>query len=180
MEEERRLCYVGMTRARAKLFMTSANRRRVFGEYRGTEPSRFLDELPPGLVRAAETGGSSFQSSFLRGGAYDSYGRRRFDSDSGPAWARGGGRGGEGDGRGPRGGSGAVKNGGNEPPPPFAYEDEDQSGGLRLGLRVRHAQFGVGTILGMDGEGDDLKLMVRFTSVGTKRLMAKFARLEKA
>jgi DNA helicase-2/ATP-dependent DNA helicase PcrA len=178
LEEERRLCYVGMTRARQKLFLTSANRRRVFGEYRGTEPSRFLDEIPPALVRAADTGGSSFQTSFFRGGAYDSYGRRRFDDDGGPAWARGG-RGGDAAGRSPRGGSG-VRDGEPTTPPPFAYEDEDQSGGLRLGLRVRHAQFGVGTILGMEGDGDELKVTVRFTSVGTKRLLAKFARLEKA
>ena len=69
----------------------------------------------------------------------------------------------------------------DDAPPPFAYEDEDQShGGLRLGLRVRHAQFGVGTILGMEGDGEDLKLMVRFTSVGTKRLLAKYAKLERA
>ncbi len=179
LEEERRLCYVGMTRARQKLFLTSANRRRVFGEYRGTEPSRFLDEIPPALTRAADTGGSAYQSSFFGGGARDSYGRRRFDDDGGPAWARGG-RGNEGYGRSPRGGSGGVRDSQVDTPPPFAYEDEDQSGGLRLGQRVRHAQFGVGTILGMEGDGDDLKLMVRFASVGTKRLLAKFARLEKA
>ena len=46
LEEERRLCYVGMTRARRQLFLTSAGRRRVFGEYRATEPSRFLSEIP--------------------------------------------------------------------------------------------------------------------------------------
>ena len=50
LEEERRLCYVGMTRAQSQLVLTSAARRRVFGEYRSTEPSRFLDEIPPELV----------------------------------------------------------------------------------------------------------------------------------
>jgi DNA helicase-2/ATP-dependent DNA helicase PcrA len=158
MEEERRLCYVGMTRARQKLILTSAGRRRVFGEYRSTEPSRFLDEVPSALVSRYDFSGVSHQSSLFRGGASsDGYGRRQ----PGP-YDRSG-----------RPGFGA--------PPPFMYEDEDQSSsGLHLGMRVRHAQFGVGTILGMEGDGEELKLAVRFTTVGTKRLMAKFAKLEKA
>ena len=54
LEEERRLCYVGMTRAKSRLVLTSASRRRVFGEYQATEPSRFLDELPTDLVEDVE------------------------------------------------------------------------------------------------------------------------------
>ena len=50
LEEERRLCYVGITRARTRLVLTSAARRRVFGDYQGTQPSRFLDEIPSDLV----------------------------------------------------------------------------------------------------------------------------------
>ena len=50
IEEERRLCYVGMTRAQSNLVLTSASRRRVFGEYQSTQPSRFLDEIPAELV----------------------------------------------------------------------------------------------------------------------------------
>ena len=52
LEEERRLCYVGITRARKQLVLTSAARRRVFGEYQNTEPSRFIDEIPADLDRA--------------------------------------------------------------------------------------------------------------------------------
>ncbi|MGE3469428.1 MAG: ATP-dependent helicase [Vicinamibacterales bacterium] len=55
LEEERRLCYVGITRARRELYLTSAVRRRVFGEYQTTEPSRFLDEIPPDLLRTEES-----------------------------------------------------------------------------------------------------------------------------
>jgi DNA helicase II / ATP-dependent DNA helicase PcrA len=55
LEEERRLCYVGITRARRELYLTSAMRRRVFGEYQSTEPSRFLDEIPPQLLRHEES-----------------------------------------------------------------------------------------------------------------------------
>jgi DNA helicase-2/ATP-dependent DNA helicase PcrA len=60
-------------------------------------------------------------------------------------------------------------------------EDEDQSpGGLRPGTKVRHAQFGVGTVLSVEGSQDTLKVLVRFASVGQKKLMARFARLEPA
>ena len=54
LEEERRLCYVGMTRAERRLVLTSAARRRLFGEYQSTEPSRFLFEIPHELVRVIE------------------------------------------------------------------------------------------------------------------------------
>jgi DNA helicase-2/ATP-dependent DNA helicase PcrA len=47
LEEERRLCYVCLTRARERLILTGAARRRIFGEYQSTSPSRFLDEVPP-------------------------------------------------------------------------------------------------------------------------------------
>ena len=60
LEEERRLCYVGMTRAQSQLVLTSAARRRVFGEYRSTEPSRFLAEIPPELVETVP--GAHFQA----------------------------------------------------------------------------------------------------------------------
>src|SRR5215210_8557345 len=68
LEEERRLCYVGMTRARSQLILTSAARRRVFGEYQATNPSRFLDEVPAELVeRINPTYASSYQSAFNHG-----------------------------------------------------------------------------------------------------------------
>jgi DNA helicase-2/ATP-dependent DNA helicase PcrA len=69
-----------------------------------------------------------------------------------------------------------------EPAPAYRYEDEDQSavGGFTIGMRVRHAQFGVGTVQAVEPGGDDLKVTVRFASVGTKKLMARFARLTRA
>jgi DNA helicase-2/ATP-dependent DNA helicase PcrA len=64
----------------------------------------------------------------------------------------------------------------------YAYEDEDQSRipNLRPGTRVRHAQFGVGTIVSFEALDDDAKLVVRFAAVGLKTLRAKYARLEPA
>jgi len=169
LEEERRLCYVGMTRAQRKLILTSAGRRRVFGEYRAAEPSRFLDEIPEHLVQR-----------------YDFVGYRAYDSSNGrSSWGSGdrsvaGARGGPfGGGRG-RPSSGAPS---GTLARTHAPEDEDQSqhtSGLRVGMRVRHPQFGIGTVLGIEDHADDLKVTVRFTVVGVKRLLAKYARLEGA
>ncbi len=155
LAEERRLCYVGITRARAQLVVTGAARRRVFGEYQPMEPSRFLDELPQQLIERIEPAypTSSYQSSF--GG--------RFSGSSRP-------------GRSPSKFGSSTREA-----PAYSYEDEDQSLpiGLKLGARVRHPQFGVGTILSVEDLADDVKLVVRF-SVGPKTLRAKYAKLEPA
>jgi len=152
LDEERRLCYVGMTRARTQLVLTGAARRRVFGEYQSMEPSRFMDEVPPQLVERVEPifSTSSYQSSF--GGSFgrsSSYGRP------------------------------STRLGRTREEPGYSYEDEDQSSllGLRLGAKVRHPQFGVGTILSVEELADDVKLVVRF-GVGPKTLRAKYAKLE--
>jgi DNA helicase-2/ATP-dependent DNA helicase PcrA len=152
LEEERRLCYVGMTRARSKLVLTGAARRRIFGEYQNSEPSRFIDEVPSPLVeRIAPSftppGERAYQSNFYEFRT-NPYARRR-----------------------PR-----------EPEPVYAYEDEDQSTGLNLrpGMRVRHPQFGVGSVISIEPLSDDTKLVVRFAAVGQKTLRAKYARLEPA
>ncbi|MEO5894661.1 MAG: UvrD-helicase domain-containing protein [Vicinamibacterales bacterium] len=160
IEEERRLCYVGMTRAERKLVITGAARRRVFGEYQATEPSRFLDEIPAELIdRVAPTFTSSYQGSFSH---------QHYDFKTNPY-----GRGGRG-----RGGSRSSET----PSPTYAYESEDQSAGgaVRVGMRVRHAQFGVGTIMALEEHNDDVKVTVRFNTVGVKKLLSKYAKLEPA
>lgn len=175
LEEERRLCYVGMTRAEDRLFLTAAARRRVFGEYQQTATSRFLGEIPADLIErhdAVDTAnaGARFGSSQGAGSSYRSgYGSRQPAS-----W-----------------GSRAPAYPTRKPPArpapesqatPWRQEDEDQSGGvaLRPGMKVRHPTFGVGTVLSVEGRDDDAKLTVRFASVGQKRLVARFARLEPA
>ena len=153
LEEERRLCYVGMTRARQRLVLTGAARRRIFGEYQASEPSRFIDELPATLVDRIAP---SFSSSSTYQGSFphyefrtNPYGRGRRVKEAGPA---------------------------------YAYEDEDQTTGmtLRPGMRVRHPQFGVGSVISVEALDDDTKLVVRFAAVGQKTLRAKYARLEPA
>jgi DNA helicase-2/ATP-dependent DNA helicase PcrA len=164
LEEERRLCYVGMTRARQRLVLTGAARRRVFGEYQSSEASRFIDEVPAELVDREEP----FFSSSFSSASY----QRRFGGD---AFRRATSRSARNSS--PEGGGRA-----RETEPAYAWEDEDQSTGttLRPGMRVRHPQFGVGSVVSVEPMDDDLKLVVRFAAVGQKRLRAKYARLEPA
>jgi DNA helicase-2/ATP-dependent DNA helicase PcrA len=168
LEEERRLCYVGMTRARTRLVLTGAARRRVFGEYQASNPSQFIDEVPSELIdriepRPSPQGSRAYQSSFyaFRTNPY-SRGRRVND------------------GRGQSAGSHSRANG--ESPYDYKYEDEDQSTGmtLRPGMRVRHPLFGVGSVISIEPVTNDIKLVVRFAAVGQKTLHARYARLEPA
>jgi DNA helicase-2/ATP-dependent DNA helicase PcrA len=122
----------------------------VFGDYQSTDPSRFIDEIPAELIEELPSSFVTPQSSFsnFRSGPYN------------------------------RGGSyrGRVR----EEQPTYDYTSEDQSlpEGLRPGLQVRHARFGLGTIVAVEPLSDDTKLVVRFSSVGQKTLRAKFAKLE--
>jgi len=156
LEEERRLCYVGMTRAESRLILTGAARRRVFGEYQSSPPSRFLDEIPAELVDRIEmtSGSSRYQ---------DGFSHAHYEFRTNPYGRKG---------RGSRF---------REEPSSYAYEEEDQSTPtVRPGMRVRHAQFGIGTVLAVEEHNDDLKITVRFSTVGQKKLLAKFAKLEPA
>ena len=155
LEEERRLCYVGMTRAQTQLVLTSAARRRVFGEYHATDVSRFLDEIPPELIERVAPAYTSAQQSAFTHSHYEfrtnPYGRR--------------------------GRSGRVR----ETGPEYDYASEDQSpAGVRPGMRVRHAQFGIGSVIAVEEHSDDTKITVRFNTVGVKKLMSRYARLEPA
>jgi len=154
VEEERRICYVCITRARERLILTGAARRRVFGEYQATVASRFLDEIPAELMERVEPVAPAprWQQSYELRNPY----------------ARSG----------PRLRPGTAK----EAPAAFAaYEQEDQSeSGVRTGMRVRHGRFGLGTVVGIEDQGDDFKVTVKFNAGGTKKLMAKFAGLEPA
>ncbi len=175
IEEERRLCYVGMTRAQRQLVLTGSARRRVFGEYQSSDPSRFLGEIPPDLVEQRAPGFGGWGSARTSASAHAPRFPSRWRS-SGREVPGGGG--GPAEGRADRSRREAAR----EEAPAYRYEDEDQStpSGLRQGTRVRHAQFGVGTVIGVEPAGDDTKVTVRFATAGTKKLMARFARLTPA
>ena len=153
IEEERRLCYVCLTRAQKRLILTGAARRRIYGDYQASQPSRFLDEIPDTLVDRVEPQPSAPRWEH-RYELRNPYARR---SGAGHTRVR------------------------DAATPGFRYEDEDQSAGtVRAGMRVRHRQFGVGTVVTVEDQGDDVKVTVRFAAVGTKKLMARYAGLEPA
>ena len=161
LEEERRLAYVGITRARERLYVCSAWSRSIFGSTQYNPPSRFLDEIPGELI--VEVGGKT------RG------------QGSATGWRTGSGRGTSGDDT-----NGRVFGGRErlyehaarpaaEPPPTTGAENL----GLRAGDDVRHDKWGDGVILEITGAGDKAEALVRFPSVGEKRLLLSWAPLEK-
>jgi DNA helicase-2/ATP-dependent DNA helicase PcrA len=130
--------------------LSGAARRRIFGEYQSSEPSRFIDEIPDALIERTAPAFSSYQRGFS---GYDA----RPGSSA----------------RGHR-----VRE--PEPTYSYEDEDQRTGMALRQGMRVRHPHFGVGSIVSVEPLEDDTKLVVRFNTVGQKTLRAKFARLEPA
>jgi len=149
LEEERRLCYVAITRAQQRLVLTSAARRRVFGEYQSTEPSRFIEEIPKALLEEVPSG---LFTAPLRSSPYRSLPYPRAGGYRGRAR--------------------------EEREYSYADEDQSATAGLRPGARVRHPQFGIGVVLSVEQLEDDVKLIVRFTDLGQKTLRARYAKLE--
>jgi DNA helicase-2/ATP-dependent DNA helicase PcrA len=160
LEEERRLCYVGMTRAQNRLVLAWARTRRSFAReaYEPSRPSRFLREVPPQLVESLSSTMVGSKPRTMWENAVNSVaGAERFLKERGRtprAMARGTG----------------LKLGA----PPRT------SGRWKLGSRVRHPKFGLGTVLECEGEGEDTKLTVSFPGYGKIKLVERYALLEKA
>ncbi|ALN15494.1 DNA helicase PcrA [Acidipropionibacterium acidipropionici] len=158
LAEERRLAYVGLTRARKRLLLSRAVVRTMWGKPQYNPPSRFIDEIPARLVtweRLAEASpGWDWKSQERSGSARQSL------SDDGPSFGQGSGRA-FGSGRGPS----------HAPKSPVLS--------LAPGDKVLHTTFGLGTVLATRGSGPNTNVDVDFGSVGTKRLALKFAPLEK-
>jgi DNA helicase-2/ATP-dependent DNA helicase PcrA len=209
VEEERRLCYVGMTRAMDQLALTRAVYRRRYGTDmpEATVPSRFLEEIPSQLVEEVGTGkvrvGRTFVSDQTGGSGFGS-------RNAGPGSAR------------------ARTRMSEQHGHHYAYEDEDQSAswrekpapsktsstpkynsidniaeffssrgkkfsvprvpveeakgrrGFRPGQKVKHPKYGEGTVFQREGEGEEAKITVQFPRFGLKKLVEKYAQLEKA
>ncbi len=181
LEEERRLLYVGMTRARERLYLTCCRRRRIAGRYQDQMESPFLRELPDNLLeihhspdlymyeRASDRGAQGIYSFFNqapRGGAGPvppsvpppSYARPPVPSRPQPA---------------PQA---------SQRPPAGRVTVPDESTvprrPLKRGSRVRHPTLGPGVVLEMEGQGEDMRLTVFFERAGKRKLVAKFANLE--
>ncbi len=154
MEEERRLCYVGMTRARERLYLLNARRRYLFGQEQSNQPSRFLKDIPRELIEDG-SGESSFSR---RGVAVQSDSGNRFPPTEHILAAV----------------TSVIDDIEIVPEPP------DEHDGVFIGMKVRHARFGVGSIRKIEGTGEAQKVIVWFNSTGPKKLMLRFAGLERA
>ncbi len=131
VEEERRLCYVAITRAKKRAYLLSANQRLIFGELWRNEPSRFLDELPPEHIEKAT------------------------QTINMPTWMP------------------------SKPSTTFTTSSASTSHfNYTIGESVHHAQWGQGFVQKVDGEGEKMLLVVTFAT-GTKKLLAKYAPLQK-
>ncbi len=162
IEEERRLAYVGMTRARKKLWLTHAKMRRVWGQEQMNLPSRFIKEIPKELIQFTTAVTSPTPSRFAN--AYGSFGQTSSGS---------------------YGASYQAKQSMNVEDEPQYFSDDEysqvptSSSGYSKGQRVRHPTFGVGSIFSLEGSGADLKISVLFQDQTIKKFVAKYARLEK-
>ena len=183
IEEERRLCYVGVTRAKENLYLTCSKMRTMFGSTSCNAPSRFLEEIPSDLLDGYEDsfGTSKIKKNLFEDSKYSwSYGNSNNSSsiktynikdtiDKGVAAASNifGKQASFG-----RTAESFLSNLGNKG---TTEVDLSQYG---EGVRVMHKKFGEGTITKTEPEGEDLKVDINFDKVGHKRLMAKFANLE--
>src|SRR6266702_5923509 len=169
IEEERRLVYVGMTRARQSLTLTRAVYRRIFGneqQLRASLPSRFLAEIPSELVDT------------VRGSTADIGETRRYEPDPEYSYSpeeflrrvRGGPKQAEAAPR-PQAGQNSFRR-------PAAKRGGEAN--HMLGRTVRHPSFGVGTIVGVEGDDEDRRVSVSFPGRGTKKFIERYAQLEQA
>ena len=180
LEEERRLCYVGITRAKENLFLTNSKQRTTFGSTTHNPPSRFLQEIPKDLLDGYEEIAQeniSKESNYFGDSGYTwSYGNKNNENIKTykvqePQYAE----------------SASKANTG------FAFKTAESFlnnlnkkveakkidlSGYQAGIRVYHKKFGEGTINYVEEEGNDLKVDINFDKVGHKRLMARFAGLE--
>ena len=172
MEEERRLCYVAMTRAKEKLYLTCAQQRMLFGRTSNNRPSRFVEEIPQELLE--RTGRANRWDSDSWGGGIPSrdsgYGGYDRPAPAGQsAQGRSAGTAGYG------GGFVRAMNGSGQKPAGRPAPAPAPAASFKKGDTVRHKAFGKGVILSIQKMGGDALLEIAFDQVGTKRLMMKSA-----
>ncbi|MCB8923926.1 MAG: UvrD-helicase domain-containing protein [Ardenticatenaceae bacterium] len=170
LDEERRLFYVGITRAKDRLYLSHAFRRTVWGQSDASTPSRFLREIPDDLLAGANTKARRQQTK-TRASSWN-WSANTTSQRTAPA---------------PRATpprpAAHSNRGGYSLPTPNTYDDPEPSRPttpqFRSGQRVRHAKFGEGTVIQSKLTGNDEEVHVAFAGEGVKRLAASFAKLEK-
>ncbi|MDP9267769.1 MAG: UvrD-helicase domain-containing protein [Acidobacteriota bacterium] len=206
MEEERRLCYVGMTRAMNALVLTRARYRRRYGTDlpEASVPSRFLEEIPPQLIedlgsptrarrqteaRPYAAGADDFDfggGDYAKGDDFDQrVGYARAAQRKKQGLTRSGSSGG---GKGSSPAYNSMDNiaeffasrGKKFTRPKTDIPEQTGKRGFKPGQRVRHPKYGEGIVYKREGDGEDAKITVQFPGVGLKKLVEKFAQLEKA
>jgi DNA helicase-2/ATP-dependent DNA helicase PcrA len=150
LEEERRLMYVAITRARKRLYLSYSQTRLLHGQTRYNVRSRFFDELPEGAMKWLTPKNQNFGGSAFGFGA------------------------GYGSSRGAAAGSGFSKDTFASPPVP---EQRSSTHGLKAGMKVFHTKFGEGNVMSIEGQGDDARAQVNFPRHGIKWLALSVAKL---
>jgi DNA helicase-2/ATP-dependent DNA helicase PcrA len=185
IEEERRLCYVGMTRAMDQLVLTRAVYRRRYGTDlpEASVPSRFLEEVPAPLIEELGTSRARVGTGTLarpagRSPAYEAESTHYSyeDEDQSASWHAGGSRG---NARAPKPTLPARAYNSIENIAEF-FEEPTGKRGFRPGQKVRHPKYGEGTVYQREGEGEEAKITVQFPRFGLKKLVEKYAQLERA
>lgn len=151
VEEERRLCYVGITRAKKQLFLTAAKNRLQWGNRTFSRKSRFMSEIPETLLAGD---GRSDNEGFIRKGF--SLNRKWTDTPSSPP---------------------VVTQ--KAPLPDKDFDDMPVCITVKQGDMVRHPKFGKGVVMKVEGEGEDARITVFFEQNGSKVLLGQYANLQK-
>ncbi|MCS5634827.1 MAG: ATP-binding domain-containing protein, partial [Candidatus Marinimicrobia bacterium] len=132
LDEERRLCYVGMTRAMNTLTLSYASKRFIHGHSFYSMPSRFLDEIPRSFLNYIENPNNESKTTSYKN--TDTFSKKMVSSKNSSIYS--------------------------------------------IGQVVKHAKFGPGTIVNLEGSGDSMRLQIKFQKVGTKWLISSYANLE--
>ena len=152
VEEERRLAYVGMTRAREKLFLTHCRYRRVWGQEQHNLPSRFLAEIPKEAVAFSS---AVERSAFVKKYAPSSANTYNFPKHS------------------------SKDSFDSQDFPNYEADNTTSSASYSRGMKVRHPTFGAGSIFSVEGSGPDMRVSVMFSDNTVKKFVVKYARLER-
>jgi len=204
VEEERRLCYVGMTRAMDQLILTRAVYRRRYGTDlpEASVPSRFLEEVPASLIEELGTrrsasagrayaGTGTYARPVERTPAHDEVGSTHYsyeDEDQSASWKRNGVTASRQKTTAPAKPYNSIENiaeffasrGKKFTVPKMPLEEPTGKRGFRPGQKVRHPKYGEGTVYQREGEGEEAKITVQFPRFGLKKLVEKYAQLERA